>query len=155
MRRLAASLQFLSADCGESLWTMFHELCWLPVSSWAVEQSLLCMQLISCVAVWQRQQYPSSAVEIHDKLEGPSLGPLGGDTDNYTGAKFRINTSLIVRTSIRRIETILNASYLLPENMHFNTWNQFKLREVTARWWFMKVFMIKARNMYKEAYAVA
>ena len=96
---------FLSAGCGESLWTMFHELCWLPVSSWAVEQTLLCMQLISCVAVWQRQQYPSSAVEIHDKLEGPSLGPLGGDTDNYTGAKFRINTSLIVRTSIRRIES--------------------------------------------------
>ena len=103
MRRLAASLQFLSAGCGESLWTMFHELCCFPVSSWAVEQTLLCEQ--SCVAVWQRQQYPSSAVEIHDKLEGPSLGPLGGDTDNDTGAKFRINTSLIVRTSIRRIES--------------------------------------------------
>ena len=97
---------------GESLWTMFHELCCFPVSSWAVEQTLLCMQLISCVAVWQRQQYPSSAVEIHDKLEGPSLGPLGGDTDNYTGAKFRINTSLIVRTSIRRIESAP------PSSMH-------------------------------------
>ena len=72
-----------------------------------------------------------------------SRGPWG-DTENYTGAKFRINTSLIVRTSIRRIETILNASYLLPENMHFNTWNQFKLRDVTARGWFLKVLMIKS-----------
>ena len=48
-----------------------------------------------------------------------SRGP-GGDTDNYTGAKFRINTSLIVRTSIRRIESA-PPSYLMPENMHFNT----------------------------------
>ena len=76
-----------------------------------------------------------------------SRGPGGGDTDNDTGAKFRINTSLIVRTSIRRIETILNASYLLPENMHFNTWDQFKLREITAKWLFMKVFYDKKHGI--------
>ena len=40
--------------------------------------------------------------------------------------------------------TILNAPYLLPENMHLNTWKQFKLREVTARLWFMKVLTIKS-----------
>ena len=100
---------FLSAGCGErSLWTMFHELCWLPVSSWAVEQTLLCMHLISCVAVWPTRQL--SVACCWNAWQ--TRGVLGGDTDNDTGAKFRINTSLIVRTFIRRIQSAP------PSSMH-------------------------------------
>ena len=96
---------FLSAGCGErSLWTMFHELCWLPVLG---QWSRLCFTCNTFVAVWPTQQYPSCCWNPWQ-----TRGALRGDTDNYTGAKLRINPSLIVRTSIWRIESAP------PSSMH-------------------------------------
>ena len=93
-RAVLASSQFLGSGADFALYAT-HILCRSLTNT-----AIICRLLLKCMT--------------------NSRGP-GGDTDNDTGAKFRINTSLIVRTSIRRIETILNASYLLPENMHFNT----------------------------------
>ena len=62
--------------------------------------SRLCFTCNTFVAVWPTQQYPSCCWNPWQ-----TRGALRGDTDNYTGAKLRINPSLIVRTSIRRIES--------------------------------------------------
>ena len=96
MRRLAASLQFLSADCRGELVNN------VPRAVLASSQFLgsgadfalhathiLCRSLTNTAIICR----------LLLKCMTNSRGP-GGDTDNDTGAKFRINTSLIVRTSI-------------------------------------------------------
>ena len=68
--------------------------------------------LFSKLEMWIPYFSFSSRFDFLASRQCLALGPLGRDTYNHTGAKFRINTSLIVRTSIRRIESAP------PSSMH-------------------------------------